>query len=268
MSIWKWMLLFILGLVLTFIYYAAGQTIDEYFIRTTVGKCVYYVLAAGLMAVLYALFVKWFEAHKAKDLPLARLIPELGKGLGFGVLMFSAVVLTMMVFGLCRFSSFGTDQPQAIILSFFNFIFVAFGEEIIFRGVFFRWLDEKWGLAVALLISSLAFGFVHIFQPGASWWSSLAISVEAGLLLGAAYKYSGNLWLPIGFHIAWNFTQGNIFGFAVSGLQQDASLLSPSVSGPDILTGGAFGPEASIFSFVLGLAISIYFILNVIRRER
>jgi hypothetical protein len=84
--------------------------------------------------------------------------------------------------------------------------------------------------------------------------------VEAGLLLGAAYKYSGTLWLPIGIHWAWNFTQGNIFGFEVSGKDLGASLLKSTVSGPDWLTGGAFGAEASVIPVLLGLILSAWYI--------
>jgi len=84
--------------------------------------------------------------------------------------------------------------------------------------------------------------------------------VEAGLLLGAAYKYSGTLWLPIGIHWAWNFTQGNIFGFEVSGNDAGASFLKSTVSGPDWLTGGAFGAEASVIPVFLGLILSAWYI--------
>jgi hypothetical protein len=119
----------------------------------------------------------------------------------------------------------------------------------------------------ALLASSLLFGLMHIAQPGATWWSSLAIAIEAGLLLGAAYKWSGTLWLPIGIHWSWNFFQGNVFGFAVSGSDAGASLLQSRVQGPDILTGGPFGAEASILTVILGAALSAWFIVQVVRKK-
>lgn len=95
---------------------------------------------------------------------------------------------------------------------------------------------------------------------------SIAIAVEAGLLLGAAYKYSGTLWLPIGIHWGWNFFQGNIFGFAVSGGDAGSSLIQSSVQGPVILTGGAFGAEASVIAMVLGVLLSVWFIVKVAKR--
>ena len=92
--------------------------------------------------------------------------------------------------------------------------------------------------------------------------------VEAGLLLGAAYKESGTLWLPVGIHWSWNFFQGNIFGFAVSGGDAGVSLLQAATSGPDILTGGVFGAEASILTVVLGTLLSVWFILRATRGAR
>ena len=169
----------------------------------------------------------------------------------------------MMLFGLYHIDSIGTDKPLHIVSAFFLFLSVATGEEIMFRGVLFRWIDEKWGFMVALIISSVLFGIIHIFEPNATLWSSLAIAVEAGLLLGAAYKYFGTLWVPIGIHWAWNFTQGNIFGFEVSGKDVGESLLKATVSGPDFLTGGGFGAEASLIAFLLGFILSAWYIWKI-----
>ena len=84
---------------------------------------------------------------------------------------------------------------------------------------------------------------------------------EAGLLLGSAYKWSGTLWLPIGIHWSWNFFQGPIFGFAVSG-NETPSLVKSVIDGPAWLTGGAFGAEASVPAFVVGLAFAIVFMVS------
>ena len=97
--------------------------------------------------------------------------------------------------------------------------------------------------------------------PGATWWSSLAIAIEAGLLLGAAYKFSGNLWFPIGIHWIWNYVQGHILGFAVSGIPVSSKLFSPIVSGPDIVTGGSFGAEASVIAVGVGLILAVILLL-------
>jgi hypothetical protein len=97
--------------------------------------------------------------------------------------------------------------------------------------------------------------------------------LEAGVLLGAAYALTGRLWLPIGLHIAWNFTEGSIFGMSVSGnstagTAADSALLRGSLSGPQILTGGAFGPEASIVAVTVCLLVAIYFLYRTVKLGR
>ena len=267
MPVWKWALLLIASFVLATLMYSLFQT-AFHVIENQWVKCLVGVAAAASMVVLYALFVKWFEKNKAKDIPFASLARNMAVGFGVGVGFFALVALLMLLFGLYRIESVGTDQPFGIISAFFLFLLVATGEEILFRGVLFRWIDEKWGIVAALVVSSILFGLIHIFQPNATLWSSLAIAVEAGLLLGAAYKYSGTLWLPIGIHWAWNFTQGNVFGFEVSGSDAGASLIHGMVNGPEWLTGGSFGAEASVITLVLGLLLSAWYIRRIVVRNR
>ena len=116
-------------------------------------------------------------------------------------------------------------------------------------------------------ISALIFGFAHIINRSASIWSSVAIAIEAGVLLGAAYKYTNSLWFPIGIHWAWNFTQGNVFGFAVSGGDIEESILTGTLSGPDIITGGSFGLEASIISLILGTILSTFYLWKILKSQ-
>ena len=260
------MLLLVLSLVLVLLMDTITQfvflNIDKPWVQWSFG-----VAASACMIGLYALFVRWFEKLKAKDIPFKRLAQDMGKGFGIGFCFFACVALIMTLLGLYRIDSIGTDEPLHIVSAFFLFLLVAIGEEITFRGVLFRWIDEKWGYVAALIVSSVLFGFIHTFNDSATLWSSLAIAVEAGLLLGAAYKYSGTLWFPIGIHWAWNFTQGNIFGFEVSGADAGVSLLKSTVSGPNWLTGGTFGAEASVIPVLLGLILSAWYIWKIIRRN-
>ena len=115
------------------------------------------------------------------------------------------------------------------------------------------------------LAAVLIFGAVHLTNNGATWWAGLAIAIEAGILLSAAYKYSGTLWMPIGIHWSWNYVQGNILGFAVSGGNAGESLFIPETSGPDIITGGPFGAEASIVAVVIGVLLSTILIIRTLR---
>ena len=109
---------------------------------------------------------------------------------------------------------------------------------------------------------------MHYWNPGASLWSSCAIAIEAGLLLGAAYKHFGTLWLPIGIHWAWNYVQGNVLGFAVSGVQTSDKVFSPIITGPDWITGGAFGAEASVPAVGIGLLLTIILLAGRKRDRR
>lgn len=266
MPVWLWTLLLLISLVLSLIMYGIAQ--GAIFITAhPLAQCLVGVVVPVMMIGLYMLFVKWFENIKARDIPFNRLAQDTAKGFGVGFGFFVAVVLIMMLLGLYHIDSIGTDKPMQIISAFFLFLLVGTGEEIIFRGVLFRWIDEKWGFATALIASALLFGLVHISESNATWWSSLAIAVEAGLLLAAAYKYAGTLWLPIGIHWAWNFTQGNIFGFEVSGNDAGEALLKSTVSGPDWLTGGAFGAEASVIPVFLGLILSAWYIWKIVKRN-
>ena len=267
MPVWKWALLLVVSFVLALFMYGLSQAVTD-IVSVPWASCLVAVAVSVVMLSFYALFVLWFEKQPAGDIPFGKLAGDTAKGLGVGAGFMVSVTLVMYLCGLYRITSTVTDQWPAIITAFFHFLYVAVGEEILFRGVLFRWIDEKWGLVAALIVSSLVFGALHIWQPGATWWSSLAIAIEAGLLLGAAYKLSGTLWLPIGIHWAWNFVQGNIFGFEVSGGQAGVSLLVPQVSGPDILTGGVFGAEASVITVVLGLALSILYIVRIYRRKQ
>lgn len=261
--LWIWILLFIVAAFLSIIGYGlliSGYQGADYFAHPGLT-----VVAAAIILGLYALFVRWIERHWPADLSLGRLVPHTLLGILVGFIIMVLVVSTIVAMGdaTVTWRGFSVEKQFSV---FMMFLAVAVGEEMIFRGVIFRWIDERWNTWVALLISAILFGWMHISNDNATWWSSLAIAVEAGLLLGAAYKWSGSLWVPIGIHWAWNYTQGNIFGLAVSGSDAGETMLTTIVNGPDIITGGAFGPEASIISVILGTFFTIVFLANCYRR--
>jgi len=225
------------------------------------------IFGGAAILVIYACAVRLFEKHAPYDMPLLRCLPDMGKGLIISALYFAVVATLIALAGCYRVESVSFDAGFFFGQLAFFFL-IACGEEVIFRGIFFRIVDEKWGTAAALAVSALLFGFFHIANPGATVWSSVAIAIEAGLLLGAAYKFSGTIWLPIGIHWGWNFLEGPVLGFAVSGNETAAgsTVCEAAVSGPDIISGGAFGLEASIFAAVIGLAMSALFIHKIVRR--
>ena len=125
----------------------------------------------------------------------------------------------------------------------------AVGEELISRGVLFRACEEALGTGWALLISSVFFGFAHAFNPHATIGTSLAIALEAGVMLGLLYVATRSLLACMGLHAGWNITQSLVFGVPTSGLQKHG-LLASRLAGPDWLSGGEFGAEASIVALV------------------
>ena len=262
MPLWKWMIELVMGIIVFFIVYGIAQTalmMDSFCL-----KSIAFILSGLIILGLFLSWARLFEKEWRRD-----TVSGLGKlpaGIAIGALFFCDVVGVMAAIGSYR-ASYAFPHWKWIGMSFCFYFLIACGEEVIFRGILFRLIDEKFGFWWAIGISSLLFGFAHTFQPGATVWSSIAIAVEAGLLLGAAFKYAGTLWLPIGIHWAWNFTEGNVFGLEVSG-GEDESILNAVLTGPDIITGGAFGPEASILTAVLGTALSIYFICLILSRRQ
>ena len=264
MKLWKWALLLVGGTLVFLLLYALlpglVKAMPVLWLQMPA-----LVAVAVLLLVLYSLWVRKVERQPVTDLPMDRVVPDTGRGFLMGLLYIS---LTVGILALCGCYRVASVHFVALpfILNVFSFLVVAVGEELVFRGIIFRMIDRRFNLTAALVVSAALFGGTHIMNDGATLWSSVAIAIEAGLLLGAAYKVSGNLWLPIGIHWGWNFFQGNIFGFAVSGGDAGSSLIQPSVQGPVILTGGAFGAEASVIAMVLGVLLSVWFIVKVAKR--
>jgi hypothetical protein len=212
--------------------------------------------AVALTAILtYVGFVRLVEKRTVTELSTAGAILELGKGALLGGLLFTATIGLISLFGFYHVSGFNpwTVLLPALSLSIVSGVF----EEVLVRGVLFRIMEEGLGTWLALAISALLFGLMHISNPNATLWSALAIAIEAGIMLAAAFIFTRRLWLAIGIHFAWNFVQGGIFGVAVSG-NGVQGLLQSTLDGPPLLSGGAFGAEASIFAVMVCLAAGIY----------
>ncbi len=261
---WKWALLLIGAFFMAFMGYgliAIGNEAATYLHYPSLT-----IIAAAVVLGIYAMLRKPRKNWPA-ELPLSKLLPHTLLGLLVGLVYMTLVVSTIDALGYATVSwrDFSwTLQWEAFMM----FLGVAVGEEMIFRGVLFRMIDERWNTVTAFIVSALFFGFIHLPNVGATWWSSLAIAIEAGLMLAAAYKWSGTLWVPIGIHWAWNYVQGNIYGIAVSGTNAGDSVLVTTTAGPDIITGGPFGAEASIIAVIYGILFTVIFLTNRYRPTR
>jgi len=223
------------------------------------------LILSFVMIAAYRIMVRILERRTADELRASGAVRALAPGVLVGVGLFALVYAILWAFGALTLIGFGSFT--GVGLAFANAIASAVGEEIVFRGVVYRRLEERIGTTIALVVSAAAFGLVHAGNPGANWASTLAIALEAGVLLGLAYAATRSLWLPIGLHFGWNFAEGGIFGAAVSGGKY-SGLIDASLAGPPLITGGAFGPEASLAALVVSLSASSALAWYVVRTGR
>jgi uncharacterized protein len=224
------------------------------------------LLGALTIALLYLATYRLIERRNAPELKPTGCVRELCSGIALGLGLFSAAMAVLWIGHVYHFLGWGTfaGMGKGALLAFG----AALLEEIMFRGYLFRLLSLALGTWIAVLVTALFFGAAHAANPGATLFSSFAIAVEAGVILAGAYAVSGRLWLPIGLHLGWNFAESTIWGMSVSGTATMPSLTRGNLSGPAVLTGGAFGPEASIIAVVLCFTVGIILLWRTARLGR
>lgn len=253
----------ILIYVVLFIFFAGlSELIESDFLKYT-------VRAFLLFGILYVQY-KYLDRRTLTDggitFSLAWL-KEFGWGSLFGLLAVGFVFLVEWSFGMLAITDFEwtrLNQNYLVIAVFLiQMLSVGFYEEAAFRGVIMKNMSEgfffeKYGykpaILLAVFISSSMFGLGHIGNPNADIVSTLNI-VLAGVMLAVPYVLTGSLALPIGIHFAWNFSLGGIFGFNVSGLAVQHSIIHIRQTGYEAWTGGDFGPEAGILGILAMILI-------------
>jgi len=247
-----------IGLVITqLIINLLGQFLSA---DNPIAGLVFTILA--LLAIYYAyyLYVHLVEKRALTELPGPNGLNELSLGLLIGLGLFSIIIAILWALGYYRVN--GMNSWSVFVPAVVANVPSGFIQEIIFRGVIFRTLKGWLGVWWALGISSLLFGLIHVLSATATLQSVIAITLEAGLLLGAAYMLTDRLWLPIGIHVAWDLANDGIFGVGSSGASGEVikGLLDAKLTGPDLLSGGTAGVEASLISVIVILVASIYMI--------
>lgn len=190
--------------------------------------------------------------------------------LGFliGLAMMSIIVLILFPFGYITVEKnpiqpVGISAIASVLVILFGWIIQGATEEIVTRGWLLNVLSTKYNIGVGLLISSTLFGLMHLTNPNVNYIAVINI-ILVGLFYGLYVIKTNDLWAVCGMHSAWNFAQGNIFGFKVSGLDVSVgSLIDLNLVGSDFVTGGIFGPEAGITAtFILLASIGILLFID------
>jgi uncharacterized protein len=235
-----------------------------------------------LVAVSISLLIaaRWLDRRPLRDFGF-HFSPRWWRDLGFGLILGAVLMTVIFAFelGVGWIEITGYTQPGpdgqpfwiGILMMLVVFISVGIYEEMLFRGYQLRnlaegfegrFLNPRFALLLAYFLSSIAFGAAHAFNPNATFISSFNIAM-AGLFLGLGFVLTGELAMPIGLHITWNFFQGNVFGFPVSGMQFGATFIQINQTGPELLTGGAFGPEAGLIGLTAMLLGSLLTVIWV-----
>ena len=220
------------------------------------------VLTVANMLLVYLSFAYFVERRPVSELTVPRMGRELGIGLLLGFGLMTACVLIAMALGIYRIDSFDSWHnllPTGVALS------LPFFEEMVFRGVVFRILEERLGSWVALVLSSLVFGGVHLTNGGETLAGVASIAFVYGPMLTAPFMITRRLWMSIGLHGAWNYTMAKIFSVSVSGVAAQG-LFKATFEGPELLTGGSAGMEGSLIGILVGITATVLMLILAVRR--
>jgi membrane protease YdiL (CAAX protease family) len=218
----------------------------------------FYNIATLVLDILILTITTWVARRFLDRRPFSSLGLTLNRSAWFdfatgfliSAFQFSMIYLLTTAMGWSQFQSWAWENENIgavigkIFLLLVIFLGVAYREELLSRGYQLQNLAQGSNLPLAVVISSFIFSLLHISNPNVSVMAVLGLLVS-GLFLAYGYIRTKALWLPIGLHLGWNFFEGTIFGFPVSGMT-DFSLIQQQINGPEWITGGAFGPEAGL----------------------
>jgi membrane protease YdiL (CAAX protease family) len=225
----------------------------------------YGLLASAVIWLVYRFAARRIERREPREIAAPRAARDTAFGFAIGVGLFTTTEAILVALGYAHVVGYGGFARVAPL--FAGATLAAVGEEIIFRGVLVRILRDAFNAPVAIAVSSLLFGGIHALNPDATLAGEIGIALEAGVLLGLAYLWTGSVWLPIGIHLGWNLTGAAIFGNIISGTGGNGpGVVAMTVHGPALWTGGQFGPEASLPAVVVCTIASLV-ILRVVRRS-
>lgn len=205
---------------------------------------------------VYKLVITRLGRFRKDDLGLRGVFADTAIGLGTGAALISAVVGIAMLAGVYGIAGWGS-MVDALYIVVVAGISAAVIEEILLRGILFRWFEEAGGSFLALLVTSALVGAIQAFSPNAAPLFIASQAVIFGLLMGGAYMLTRSLWLPIGLHAGWNVTLALGWGEPVSGIQYEGLVIS-EYGGSDWLSGGIMGLGSSAIALGIGLLFAVW----------
>jgi uncharacterized protein len=233
-----------------------------YGIDMYVDEMVWMALIAGIAITVSVILARRFiDRRSIASLgiaPSALGMRDLIVGWFMALFAMGILFVAMRALGWVEIRSAGIVAGSEIFVWFIIFLAVGWYEELLVRGYYFQNLKDGLGKGWAIALTSVLFGFMHITNPNASLIAALGITL-AGLLFAYAILRTGSLWLAVGIHAGWNFSLGNVFGLPVSGIDS-SSIIQSQLIGPELWTGGYFGPEAglAVIPTLALLAVMIY----------
>ena len=257
----------VLGLAVCFGGFLIGQNIAGKFLGLTSFDKDFRNLFKGITASIfvigsYKIFYQWIERRKVLEISMHGIGWNASSGILIGTVLQCLTV--SIIYAFDGFQIISIHPVSFIIIPLTVAFTVAIFEEILIRGILLRIIEESLGSYITLIISALIFGGLHLLNPNSSLTSAFCVAVEGGLLLGASYIYTRNLWFPIAIHFAWNFIQSGIFGAITSGNEKTNSLFTTQIIGPTFITGGPFGPEGTIQATIFcGFATIVLMYFNI-----
>jgi membrane protease YdiL (CAAX protease family) len=229
------------------------------------------MLGVGV-AITFLLAHLWIERRPYADLGLSTRHPGRYLLIGFvvGLILQGTVIGNLALVGWYHIASIAPASVAVVVIlqGLGIHLLVALVEEGIFRGIIFRLLERTLGTWIAIILSAVLFGAMHLVNPGATVFGAIAIALEGGIMLGAAYVLTRNLWLAVGIHWAWNFFEGPFFGTSVSGVGAGKTFITSTTSGSAIWTGGTFGPEAGVTALITCLVAGAILLILAVRRKQ
>ncbi len=244
-----------------------------------------YLITAGVSVGIFWIFFRFVDNRsniKQAGITINKnWLKEFGIGSGVGISAMSLIFLTEWLMGDLEIIGYGWQNIShdfwmgSVLIFLLQMLCVGFYEELMARsylitnfkeGVTFGKINPKQATIIAIVLSSSIFGLGHVFNPNATLFAVLNI-LSAGVMLAIPYVLSGRLSFSVGLHFAWNFFQGGIFGFRVSGIPIRNSVIDIQQGGNTVWTGGSFGPEGGLIGLLMIILISIFFLYYFKKKE-